>query len=213
MSLADALGLSEARERRLVRGLQLLLAGLGVYGALTIQPGMVANAGIALAVTFLPALSQREYGYTMDAGLVLLISVAVFLHVVGALGPYRWVSWYDEVTHTVSSVLIAGVGYAVLRAFECHSEAVELPSEFRGVFIVVFVLATGVVWEVLEFGIASLAGVLGMGSPLVVYGIDDIVTDMIFNTVGALLVAVWGSGYFDDFVPFVRRWLRSADEE
>ena len=213
MALTDAFGLSEAGERRLVRGLQCLLGGLAVYGVVTLQLGMAANAGAALAVTLLPALLRREYGYTMDAGLVLLITVAVGLHVVGALGPYRWVSWYDEITHTVSAVLIAGIGYATLRAFERHSAAVEIPVAVRGVFILVFVLAAGVVWEVLEFGIAALSRGLGVGSPLVVYGIEDIVTDMIFNTVGALLVAVWGSGYFEDFVPFVRRWLRAADEK
>jgi len=213
MTLADAVGLSETGERRLVRGLQLLLAALAGYGLVTLQLGMTANAGTALAVTALPALLRREYGYTMDAGLVLLITVAVFLHVVGALGLYRWFSWYDEVTHTVSSVLVAGVGYAVLRAFERHSAAVEVPAAFRAVFIIVFVLAVGVLWEVLEFAVASLATSLGLGAPLVVYGIDDIVTDMIFNTVGALLVAIWGSRSFDDFVPLLRRWLRSADKE
>ncbi|WP_262178543.1 hypothetical protein [Haloarcula laminariae] len=212
MTLTDALGLSAAGERRLVRVLQVLLGGLTVYGVVTFQLGMAANAGVALGVTLLPALLRREYGYTMDAGLVLLITVAVVLHVVGALGPYRWVSWYDEITHTVSAVLIAGIGYAVLLAFERHSAAVEVPAAVRGVFILVFVLAAGVAWEVLEFTIAELSRVLGVGSPLVVYGIEDIVTDMVFNTVGALLVAVWGSGYFDDFVPLVRRWLRSVDE-
>lgn len=212
MALIDAFGLSGTGERRLVRGLQCLLGGLMVYGVVTLQLGMAANAGAAVAVTLLPVLLRREYGYTMDARLVLLITVAVGLHVVGALGPYRWVSWYDEITHTVSAVLIAGIGYAALRAFERHSAAVEIPATVRGVFILVFVLAAGVVWEVLEFGIAALSRGLGVGSPLVVYGIEDIVTDMIFNTVGALLVAIWGSGYFEDFVPLVRRWLRSADE-
>jgi hypothetical protein len=213
MTLAEAVGLSETGERRLVWGLQLLLVALAGYGLVTLQLGMTANAGAALAVTLLPALLRREYGYAMDAGLVLLITVAVVLHVVGVLGPYRWVSWYDEVTHTVSAVLVAGVGYAVLRAFERHSAAVAVPQSFRGVFVIVFVLAAGVVWELLEFGVASLARGLGVGSPLVVYGIDDIVTDILFNAVGALVVALWGTSYFDDFVPFVRRWLRSTDED
>ncbi|MDS0282924.1 hypothetical protein [Haloarcula onubensis] len=207
MTPADAVGLSEAGERRLVWGLQLLLCGLVIYGLATFRFGVAANAGAALAVTALPAMLRREYGYTMDAGLVVLITVAVFLHVVGALGPYRWLSWYDEVTHTVSSVLIAGVGYAVLSAFERHSSAVEIPAAFRGVFVVVFVLAAGVVWELLEFAVASVARGVGVGSPLVVYGIDDIVTDMLFNTVGAVVTVLWGTEHFDSLVPFVRRWL------
>lgn len=212
MTLADAAGLSEVGERRLVRGLQAVLGGLVCYGLITLRAGVAVNAGLALGVTVLPALLRREYGYAMDAGLVLLITVAVFLHVVGALGPYRWFAWYDEVTHTVSAVLVGGVGYAVLRAFERHSEAVSVPPAFRGLFIVVFVLATGVLWEVLEFGIGMAARGLGLGAPLVVYGIDDIVTDLVFNAVGALVVAVLGGRYFGDFVPFVRRWLRSADD-
>ena len=52
---------------------------------------------------------------------------------------------------------------------------------FRSVFVVVFVLATGIFWEVLEFAAGDL---------ITVYGIDDIVTDMIFNAVGATIVAI-----------------------
>lgn len=54
---------------------------------------------------------------------------------------------------------------------------------------------------------------LGIGSPVRVFGIDDIVTDMVFNTLGALLVAIWGTGYFADFVPFLRRRISSSDDD
>ena len=213
MTLGDALGLSDAQERLLTRGMQLTLGGLLVYGLATLRLGMAASGGLALAVTFLPAILRREYGYSMDAGLALWITVAICLHVLGSLGPYRWFSWYDEVTHTVSATVVAGVGYAVLRAFECHSAEIDVPSEFRAVFIVVFVLAFGVLWEVFEFAVVWLSRAIGVGSPVTVYGIDDIVTDMVFNTVGAALVAGWGTGYFDGFVVFLRRRLRSASEK
>ncbi|MFC7008399.1 hypothetical protein [Halalkalicoccus salilacus] len=213
MTLSDTLGLSDSQERLFARSLQLALGSLVVYGLVTLQLAMAANAGLALTVTFLPALLRREYGYSMDAGLVLLITIAIFLHVLGSLGPYRWFSWYDEVTHTVSSILVAGIGYAVLRAFERHSDEIDVPSEFRAVFILVFVLAFGVIWEVFEFGAVWLSQILGISSPVRVFGIDDIVTDMVFNTVGAVIVAIWGTGYFADFVPFLGRRLRSSDDE
>ncbi|KYH24868.1 hypothetical protein HAPAU_32450 [Halalkalicoccus paucihalophilus] len=213
MTFSDILGLSKSQERFLAWSLQFALGGLVVYGLVTLHVAMAANAGLALAVTFLPAVLRREYGYSMDAGLVLLITIAVVLHVLGSLGPYRWFSWYDEVTHTVSAILVAGIGYAVLRAFECHSSEIDVPSKFRVVFILVFVLAFGVIWEVFEFGAVWLSQILGISSPVRVFGIDDIVTDMVFNTVGALIVAIWGTGYFADFVPFLRRWIRSNDDE
>lgn len=211
MTLSDTLGISDAQERLLVRVMQLVLAGLLVYGLATFQLGIVANGGLALGITLLPALLRREYGYSMDAGLVLWITVAVFLHSVGSLGPYVWYQWYDEVTHTISSTVIAGAGYATFRAFECHSDEISVPLEFRAVFTIVFVLAVGVIWEILEFASGGIASITGVQAPLTVMGIDDIVTDMIFNTVGAVIVAVWGTGYVDGLITFFRRRLSAKN--
>lgn len=113
--------------------------------------------------------------------------------------------------YTISAVLVAGIGYAVLLAFECHSAEIDVPSEFRAVFILVFVLAFGVIWEVFEFGAVWLSQTLGISSPVRVFGVDDIVTDMVFNTVGAVIVAIRGTEYFADFVPFLRRRIRSKN--
>jgi hypothetical protein len=168
---------------------------------------MVANGLLTLSVTLVPGLLRREYGYTMDAGLVLWITLAVVLHAVGSLGLYSQFSWYDEITHTVSATVVAGIGYATFRAFEQHSDAIDVPSTFRGVFVVVFVLAFGVGWEVFEFGAPVVARWLGVGSPVTVYGIDDIVTDFVFNGVGAVLVALWGTEYTRGAVGFLRRRL------
>ncbi|WP_224338138.1 hypothetical protein [Haloprofundus halobius] len=203
MTLGDALGLSNFHERVLVWVLQIALAGLLVYGLAVAQMAIVAATVIGLAVTFLPALLRREYGYRMDAGLVLWISLAMILHVVGFLGFYDQYHWYDEITHTISATVTAGLGYAAFRALELHSKNIDVPSEFRAVFIVVFVLAAGMFWEVLEFVFSGL---------VTVYGIDDIVTDIVFNAVGAIIVAIWGTGYVDGVIGFFRERLRSKSE-
>jgi hypothetical protein len=200
MTADDAQELSDGRKRLLTRGLQVVLAGVIAGGAVTGRLRMVASGGIALGVTLLPAVLRREYGYSMDPGLVLWITVAVVLHVAGSLGLYRQFQWYDEITHTVSATIIAGIGYASFRALELHSEEIDVPAEFRAVFIVVFVLAAGMVWEVLEFALGGL---------VTVYGIDDIVTDLVFNAVGAVIVAIWGTGYVGGVVRFFRERLRS----
>lgn len=201
MTIGDRLGLAERQERLMARGLQLLLLGLLAFGVVTTQAEIIVAAGLTLGVTLLPALLRREYDYSMDAGLVLWLTVAMVLHAVGSIGLYDQHQWYDEVTHTASATVIAGVGYAVFRALELHSEAIDVPSEFRAVFILVFVLAAGMVWEVLEFVAGGLAPV---------YGIDDIVTDLIFNAVGGIIVAIWGTGYVTELVVFFRARLRST---
>ncbi|QRV14736.1 hypothetical protein JMJ58_17710 [Haloterrigena salifodinae] len=204
MTLSDAVGLTETQERRIVRGLQLALVALLGYGAATIQFAITGTAGLALGITLLPAWLRREYGYSMDAGLILWITAAVILHTGGSLWLYETYQWYDEIAHTVSASVIAGLGYAAFRAFELHSDEMNVPSTFRSVFIVVFVLATGVIWEVLEF---ALGGVV-----VTVYGIDDIVTDFVFNTVGAMIVAIWGTDYVGELIKFFRQRLRSKPE-
>ena len=145
----------------------------------------------------------------MRPALALWITVAVFLHSVGALGPYTWFSWYDSLAHTVSATVAGGLGYATFRGFERHSEELHVPATFRPAFVVVFVLAVSVVWELLEFASGVLSGLVGIDAPLVVYGVEDIVTDMLFNTLGAFVLAVGTSRYFAPLGGFFRRRFES----
>lgn len=205
MTLADAVELSERGERLLTRLLQAVLAGIFVYGLATLQLGMAANGVFALALTLVPAAIRREYDYTMSPALVLWITAAVSLHSVGSLGPYSWFPWYDSLTHTLSSTVVAGLGYATFLGFERHSEDLHVPGRYRAVFIVVFVMAVSVAWELLEFGAGLAPALLGIDAPLVVYGVDDMVNDTVFNTLGALIVAAGGAGYLSPLAGFFRR--------
>jgi len=204
----ELLDLSDDAERLLARAMQVALLGLFLYTLVKVELALALGVGFALGVTLLPALVRREYGYSMDPLLVLWITLSVFLHTIGALGPYAWFGWYDSVTHTVSAVLIGGIGYVVLRTFEEHSGEIDVPDEFRAVFIVVFVVAAGVFWELLEFGSSELAQALGVTRPLKVKGVDDIVTDLLFNTLGGLILAAFGTNYLGGVVGFLRRRLR-----
>lgn len=212
MRLAERVETSDRRKRLLIRVLQFALGVMAVGGVATGRLGITANAVPALIATFVPTVLRREYAYVMDARLVLWITVAVFLHALGAVGLYRWYPWYDEITHLVSGALVAGVGYATLRAFEEHSAEVTVTEAFRGLFVVVFVLAFGVVWEVFEF-VAVVGGrAVGTGTPVRVFGIDDIVTDMLANAAGGVLIALWGSRYFGGLADFIRTRLASTEE-
>ena len=202
MAFTDLLGRSDTTESRLIRGLQIGLVAIGGYGLVAGEAGALAPAAVGLGLTFAPAVLRREYDYSMDGGLVLWITVAVFLHAVGSLGLYSRYQWYDEITHTVSATLVAALGYASFRALELHTDEIDVPGTFRSVFIVVFVLAAAVAWEVLEFA---------LGGYFTVYGIDDIVTDMMANVVGAVVVAVGGAGPVDGLVGFLRGRFRAEE--
>jgi hypothetical protein len=207
MRLRDHLGLSERRQRRLSRAMQSMLVGFAGVGLYEGNPGIVVNAVIGFGVTQLPALLERDYQIPMDPALTLWITVAVFLHSLGTAGLpgstvnlYRSVWWWDHLTHTLSSSVVAGAGYATARAIELHSDGVSLPERFMFVFILLFVLAFGVFWEVIEFGVAGLASLSGTRSVLTQYGLDDTMLDLLFDTLGGVVVAVWGTAHLTDLV-------------
>jgi len=213
MTLGDVVGLSKRSERSLTRAMQFLLLGAMLYGAVTLQSNTIITSGLSLAVTFLPALLRREYRYSMDAGLVLWLTAAVFLHSVGNVFElYVGLPWYDNITHTISASVVAGIGYASFRALELHSAEVDVPSAFRALFILVFVLAAGVVWELFEFGIGVLATATRMPALLIAFSVEDVVSDMVFNTVGGLLVAAGGTGKVGGLVDFLRRRLATMSD-
>lgn len=208
----SVLGLPERRCWLAVRLLQGVLALVVGYAVVTVELGLVVNAAIPLALTFLPVAIRRQFGHEMGGGLALWIATAAFLHGVGALGPYGAIGWYDQLTHTVSATLVAGAGYAVVDALDRSARGVDFPSEFRFVFIVIFVLAFGVAWEILEFASGGLSTLVGGEPVLAQYGTDDIALDLLFNAFGAVLVALWGTGYFDGIARVFTRQLGGAGD-
>ena len=179
------------RERLLARALQAVLLGLTVYGAVVGRWAVVLNGALSFGLTLLPGYLRRDYGIPLGPRVTAWITVAAVLHAAGYLGPYRTVGWYDQVAHAFSATVVAAGGYALVDAFDRHSHHLSLPNRFVAVYVVVFVLAFGVFWEILEHLAEVAAGMLGARSALVQYGLDDIVLDLVCNTAGAVVVAVW----------------------
>ncbi|WP_153952554.1 hypothetical protein [Halosegnis longus] len=196
---------STQQQRRVVRLLQLLLVGITIVALARRNVTLVVNSGVPLAITFLPAVLRREFDYTMDPGLVVWITLATVLHAVGAVALYELYGWYDSLTHTFSASLIAGGGYAIARSVEHHTQAVSFTRGFRGSFVVLFVLAVGVAWEILEFASGGVATLVGGEAVLAQYGTTDIVNDLVFNAAGAVVVATLGSAHFEG----IAAWLAS----
>ena len=207
MRLRERLGLTEHRQRQLTRVMEVGLVCMLLVGLYRANAGIVVNTALALVVTRLPGILERDFGIPMDAGLTLWITSAVFAHAFGTVGlpwtplsPYQSVWWYDHLTHGLSASVVAAVGYATARALDVHSDEVTLPPEFMTLFIFLFVLAFGVLWEVLEFTIAGVSATLGFGSVLTQYGLSDTMLDLVFDTVGGAVVAIWGGAHLGGVV-------------
>jgi hypothetical protein len=133
---------------------------------------------------------ERDLGVPMDAGLVLWITAAVFFRAFGTgdlpsspTTPYQSLWRYDHVTHALSASIVAAVGYASARAVDVYCEDVSLPSRFAFAFVLLFVLAFGVFWEVIEFVVVVLGTLLG-GATLTQYDLGDTMLNLVFDLGG-----------------------------
>lgn len=215
MKLRDRIGIDERRQHQLTRLMELVLVGLLFVGLERREVGVVVTAAVAVGVAKLPAVLERDYEIELDAGLTLWITAAVFLHAVGVGGipgtdqiPYRTVPGYDHVTHALSASVVAAVGYATVRALDGHSERILLPSRFTFVFVLLFVLAFGVAWEIIEFAIGEVTAATGTTiSGATQHGLDDTMFDLVFNAVGGVLVAGWGHVHLNDVVGHIQQRL------
>jgi hypothetical protein len=218
--LRDRLGLPERRQRQLTRVMETGLVGLFLVGLLRGSTTVAINSLLALAVARLPGVLERDYGIPMDAGLTLWITSAVFLHAFGGIGlpwtplsPYQSLWWYDHLTHGLSASVVAAAGYATARALDVHSADVTFPSEFMVVFIFLFVLAFGVLWEVIEFAASSLSTLVLAEPVLTQYGLEDTMLDLIFNMAGAAIIAVGGGARLSGVVDAIAARLGTRERE
>lgn len=193
------------RQRRVARVMQAILAVLFLYGVYTGAPKTITNAGFGLVVTFLPAIIRRNLRFTLNPFLALWITAAVFFHALGSAGLYGGIEWWDHLTHALSASVIAAAGYVTVRVLDIHHDEISLPREFVFVYVIIFVMAFGVIWELFEFGLDILAEQTGLQMPLAQHGLEDTVVDMMFNTLGAIIVAVFGHVYLTEVSEEVRQ--------
>jgi hypothetical protein len=191
--------------------MQALLFSLVVYGFVAGQPKAISNGAIALAITFLPALFARNYKVPLDPWLGLWITIAVFLHTLGSAGLYGRIYWWDNLTHAMSATVVAGAGYTVARAIDLHIEDIYVPRRFFFVYIFVVVLSFGVLWELFEFALDIIAMASGVTMPLAQHGLNDTVRDLMFNSLGALLVALFGQAHLTGVAETMRVYLLAND--
>jgi hypothetical protein len=177
------------------RALQALLVGLVAYELASFQVGELINVGIPLALAAVPA-GLRSLGYRVHPVLGLLVVSSATLHVLGSLGLYQVLPWFDQLAHAVSASLVAGVGFALVDAVDRYHPVVEIPGRLRSVFLFVFTTAVGVLWEIAEFGLELAASASGGQSLLTQYGLGDVVLDLAFDSLGAVALALVGTEYF-----------------
>jgi hypothetical protein len=114
--------------------------------------------------------------------LVVLVTALLFL----VLDLYRYVTWMDIPLHFVGAASLAVSYYLVLRMLKT-----DLTGLVLFLSVVFLVLATGVLWEFLEFSVDLIYPALKM-QPSVADTVGDLFLDFIGGIVGALWMYLKG---------------------
>lgn len=148
------------------------------------------NGVVVVAVMLAPAAVEAGTVVTVHPALTAWLGIAGFLHMVGMLGVYESVSWWDHVTHTVSAALVAALCYGTLLTVGGHARV-------TAAFLTVgFTFAGGVFWELIELVARALGRHLDIEPVLVYYGRGDTLFDLLFDLLGAVVVVAAELDFF-----------------
>jgi uncharacterized membrane protein len=165
-----------------------------IYGLATLNPHLVFIGLVGFSLTIIPVLVERRTSISLPWEVNFLIALAVFLHVAGyaqnwyiLLYPY-----YDKMAHFISSITVALLGFVsilLVNRFSCI-KMTRLQIFF---YIIIFTMAIGAFWEIYEYLMDTFFGAF-LVKPLQ-HGLDDTMIDLIFDLIGAVVVAVLGTLY------------------
>lgn len=182
---------------------RVVQAGIGVAflaGVRRRDPSVVVNAVVSAAFTAVPWSLEARYGVRFRPWQRLWVSAAGLIHTLGMLGPYDRIWWWDQLAHTLSGVVVAAATDVVYRA-----ETTDAASDRSRAGVVAGVtLAFGIVWELLEYAVHSVAERLGFEPLLVHYGRLDALGDLFFDLVGAGIVVRFGRRALSNVVASVQ---------
>lgn len=152
--------------------------------------GAIANALLSLVGTAVPVAIERQYGVEFRPWQRVYVETAMFTHAVGMLGLYDGTEWWDHLTHTHSATLTGGLVHAIARrrGHDPH------------LLVALGVAGGGVIWELVEYLVHTVANRLGVEPILVHYGKRDTLLDLAFDALGAVLVLAFGDRLLGNLV-------------
>lgn len=186
----------EKRLKLASRAMQAGMLGIALAGLLTANFTWMPAATLSLFISVIPSILRRDLDLVLPVELNFWIVLALFLHVIGGFsGLYDNVPGWDHLTHAMSASLVAALGFVVVVSVDKYVESISLPRPFLALFIIMFTMAFGVIWELMEFSNDQLTG------SRLQYDLNDTMVDMMFDAFGGFIVGIAGAHYLIHTTP------------
>ncbi|HDS63992.1 MAG TPA: hypothetical protein ENN52_07725 [Methanofollis liminatans] len=170
-----------------VQGLILLNVGYSLW-IWDIFLALVGMFGFFL--TTVPYIVSRRAEICMPWEVNLLIALSLYLHVAGHISDYYVVfaPYYDKIAHFVSSITVSVLGFVLVLLVDRYS-GLRLTRPMIVFFIVISTMGLGALWEIYEYLFDLIF------ATTLQHGLDDTMTDLIFDLFGAVIIAAVGNFY------------------
>ncbi len=172
------------------RVMQGAMLATGIGGIVTGYYAWVPASFISFFVTMIPAVLSRNLNLVLPAWLTFLVALTMALHAVGgSVDFYSDFPGWDHLTHMMSGSMIGVLGFVLVVIADKYIESIYLPRPFLAVFVVMLVMAVGVLWEIMEFANDSVL------HTHLQYGLSDTMWDLFFDGVAGFVAAAIGLRY------------------
>ena len=165
----------------------LFMAAIAIFYYINdaIYTSLVGIGGVVCgAIPLLLALFTK-----LQFNLPIILSYLIFLfgsQYLGSILGWYGLGWWDTFLHVISGVILAFTGIALYERLAHRSAGKEISPWFVFLFTFSFAVLGGVIWEIYEFSSDQFFETTTQGG-----GNKDTMTDLIADTVGGLVIAVW----------------------
>lgn len=167
------------------------------------------TAATVLALTFLPAIIERQFQVILPVEFTLV--TCLFLYLSFGLGEVRdfyfkfW--WWDIMLHSFSALVMGLIGFLLVYVFYM-THRIQMAPFYVALVSFGFALTVGTLWEIVEFLMDWSFGFNMQKS-----GLDDTMTDLMVDALGGLMAGTIGYKYVkggdsDIADGIVRRFVR-----
>lgn len=170
--------------------MRLSLVGLIFWSFIEGDYLITMGALLASFLSIAPAILRRNYKITLPFYLEFLIVVGLYMHVF--LGEFRLFydvyPWWDKAMHLLGTFIISILGFLVVYTLH-YTKKVRLSLPLIGFFTVVFGLAIGAFWEILEFLLDTFLGTNAQRS------LTNTMVDLIVDLLSSIVTGLFGVIY------------------
>ncbi len=146
---------------------------------------------LTLFLTFLPSIIEKKFkiDYPNESELVLILFIFASMYLGEIQSFYIKFWWWDLMLHIISGFIIAYIAFMTVHILN-KKKKLDLSPVFVSLFSFSFAVSMGVIWEIFEFAVDFIFKVNMQKS-----GLNDTMSDLIVNSIGALIVSYFGYLY------------------